>query len=301
MFRFSFLLLSLFALEAHGQSACTMCADVDLQETYEAQVSRMQTNMTCADVQAQITALDTTDDDTACLDLQLTNYQIGCCAKPPFLHCSICPDGSEKVRSNMIPIGSGNDPTCAEGQFRENLFLAPFEIGTCEDTFLRRSAHYCGCQGVEQECTLCPNGESPERTDNELVFAFNTPCAGVEWIFSLFDEQSCTDVPLTYGFDAAAFCECPGYEPEYDYDCTLCKEGDVVSDRSLVWSDTVFGSWSCGQAEDFAQYFLREGTCSSLLDAAREQCECVKDGAFSLSLVVSFMMAGGLVIQNLFL
>jgi hypothetical protein len=279
MTRFNFLLLSLLALEAYGQSACSICAYGDV---YDEQIFRMTTEMTCADVEAQVTALATTTEDTECLDLQLTGYQIGCCEGPPRNHCTICPDGSDFDPNLRIPLGSGNDPTCAEAVFfRDNLYLAPFDIGTCDDTFLRRSAHYCGCQGVEQECFLCEGGAAPLKTDDEIVFAFNSACAGVEWLFSLFSEQQCVDVPLTYGFDAAAFCECPDYEFVSDYECSLCGEGMVLEDRSQEWTDASSDTFTCGAAEDFAPYFLRESTCTNVLNPAREQCTCVvDDGTF---------------------
>jgi hypothetical protein len=139
------------------------------------------------------------------------------------------------------------------------------------------------------------------KTDDEIVFAYNSPCAGTEWLFSLYKEQECVDAPLTFGFDAAAFCECPGYEPTYDDECSLCGEGKVVKDKTAEWTDPRYGTWNCGKTEEFAQFFSRTGACTQYLDPAREQCGCVDSGAFSLSLGVSFMMAGVLVIKSLFL
>lgn len=302
MVRFSVVLLSLFLAvrEANG-AACPVCADVDLQAPMDPQSPRMSADPlpTCAGLTADAANLD--DSQAECGDLQLTAYQVGCCVRPPYQHCTICPDGSDIIRTNIIPIGAGIDPTCAEGNFRDSLYLAPLQIGDCADTFLRRSAHYCGCPNTEQECFLCPDQSAPEKNDAEISYAYNTRCTGVEWIFSLYDAEECVDTPLIYGFDAAAFCECPNYESDFDYVCEVCPGGGYVKDRTVVYLDDPFlGTFTCGDAEDNDEFFTREGTCSGVLEYARGNCTCVSSG-FTLSLSMSVMMAGMLVIKSLLL
>ena len=288
MFRFRSILLALLAVNS-ANAQCNICADVDLQQETETQVPLMQSDKTCDTLKSEVSGL--ADGSDECGNKQLEAYQIGCCTRPPFFHCTICPDGSDHERQNVIPLGTGaRDPTCAEGQFRANLFLAPFEIGNCEDTFARRSAHYCGCPGVTQDCTLCPDGAAPLKTDDEIAFAFNNNCNGVQYLYSLFSSQDCVDVPLTYGFDGAAFCRCPNYSAQEDFECSLCGEGKVVPDRSKIWTGSNI-EWTCGQAEDNAKYFNRQSSCDDLLATAREECGCVSS-ATQMGVMMTLVVTG---------
>lgn len=298
MIRSIFLLaLSLMARGANGE-ACTLCAKG--AEPQAVQTPRTQTQTTCPMLENTLANLGAADSESnECKDLNLLAYQVGCCPEPPYEYCDICPDGSPIERSNRVPLGFAYDPTCAEIQYRPSTLVGLFEAGTCEDTFLRRGAHYCGCPGETQECFLCPDGAEPGNPNRQEGLVFNSNCRGIMYTFSVFKEDECTDVTQLFGFDAAAFCECPNYEPQTDYVCSLCDEGERVANPNNVWttaSDTI--QLTCAQAEEFAQYFTRKGSCTDRLAPAREAC-CVS-GALSFGLVLSFVMAGTLMINNLF-
>ena len=102
-----------------------------------------------------------------------------------------------------------------------------FEDGTCEDTFLRRAGHYCGC-GPEQvqQCWLCPDQQPPTKPQKTDAWITNANCRGIEYLFSLFTAEECTAFPYTAGADLAQYCGCNGLnttEIEYDLIYTIIE------------------------------------------------------------------------------
>eukprot|EP00934_Nitzschia_sp_Nitz4_P000472 Nitzschia sp. Nitz4//scaffold68_size99682//58511//59485//NITZ4_004570-RA/size99682-processed-gene-0.44-mRNA-1//-1//CDS//3329556611//472//frame0 len=254
---------------------CTVCYDESDPSTVTNTV--YQTTVTCSEIISNVSASDLLQGDEQCEQYQLWGYQLGCCPTPPYQTCDICPDGSEYTRLNEIPTATevGGDPTCAEFELYATNYNAFFTPGTCDDTYVRRVAHYCGCPNTEQECTLCSDGQAasnPERGDN---FFFNGRCEGIEYFFSLFTADECTGAREAYGIDYENFCRCPDYvKPEDDGQCLMCSGG--IKNPDFVFTDeTDTYDRTCQQAQDFADSIIRENTCLSIMaDAIERGCEC---------------------------
>lgn len=223
--------------------------------------------------------------DTSCLNQQLRNYQLGCCRDPPYEYCPICPDGSAPPGlTNKVPIGDFADPpTCEEVQYRSQTLLGVFEDGVCEDTFLQRGSFYCDCPGVQQECWLCPDQQEPGNPDRGDAWATNSNCRGLQYLFSVFSAEECTNLPETFGVDLAAFCMCGGLNETVDPEaetCSLCENGGTVKDPNFIYTnETDAYQRTCGQAQDFTEYVTTSGGCRTLLARAREKCECTGGSA----------------------
>jgi hypothetical protein len=311
MSRFTSLLVLLLAYQVNSQ-VCTQCVQDGSFTLEPTRVLFPNAPKTCTDLTTDFTLLaaETLDADQECKDLQLYGFQIGCCAFPPTEYCSICPDGAAFESNNEVPLGTSDNPTCAEIQYRSATLNGVVEAGTCDDTFLRRGAHYCGCPNVEQQCFLCPNEGAPGAPRRGDAFVTNSDCLGIEYLFSVFTASECTTRASNLGVDLAAFCECPGSVVSEDNDCTLCQPGQRIPDRSLVYteSNAVF-TRTCGQAADYAQYITQSVSCDALLAAPREAC-CAGtattdggggSGAASLGVFASLMFASVMAIKSLVL
>jgi hypothetical protein len=305
MFR-SAILLSLLALKVNGQDAinsnnatdpCTLCQNLatpDLEPVFKFFTT---SETTCSDAAGQLAAGEFLQGDDECKNLQLLSFQIGCCEFPPFEYCTVCPDGSDFERDTVVPTGVADPPTCATMQYQWSTLNGVFTEGVCSDTLLQRGAHYCGCPDVEQQCFVCED-ESPVGNPNKGdAFQTQSTCRGIEYLYSLFTADECDDVKKNYGVDLGAFCECPGTSANYT-ECELCPDGGEVTNPDATWTDAgATFQRTCAQAVKFASVITAGGDrCDGFMEKARETCNCAS-GAFGWNLIVSFMLAGALVIK----
>jgi hypothetical protein len=94
---------------------------------------------------------------------QLENYQEGCCEEAPRGVCTLCPDGASFNAATVVPNfdPDDGDQSCADLNGKLAFLDYVVEGGTCEDTWLQRSAAWCGCPDIERQCFLCPDGSKP--------------------------------------------------------------------------------------------------------------------------------------------
>jgi hypothetical protein len=285
----TFLLFILSArVDRADSQACTFC----FEDNDEAGTVRFTGEaVTCPELRDQWTQINAVDSDPECKNLQLYAFQIGCCLNPPTLYCDICPDGQEFVRENRVELGNADNPTCAELEYRPSQLVGVFEPGVCEDTFLRRSASYCGCPDVEQECFICPDGSEVGNSRREDKWLTMGDCASNAYLFSTFKADECD--PLLLGVDFAAYCLCPDV-PTPEVICELCPGGEVVDTDFLY--DEANTDATCGQLENFAVFVTNEARCDTVIPAAaKDGCKCRKtSGSVDKSFVASLVLAGAM-------
>jgi hypothetical protein len=294
--------LLLFILSARVDRAdsqtCTFCAEDNDAAGFQF-FPGDETTSTCPELKERYTQtlVDTLDSDPDCKDLQLYAFQIGCCLIPPYRYCEICPDGTDFQPGNTVDLGRPDNPTCGELEFRGASLVGVFTPGVCEDTFLRRSAFYCGCPNVEQECFLCPDGSEVGNSRREDKWLTGEDCAGIEYLYSTFKPEEC--IPGVFGVDFAAYCLCPG-TPAPEVVCELCPGGQVENPDFLY--DESNTDATCGQLENFAVFVTSTNGCDSLVPAAaKEGCKCkggggTNSGSFDKSFVASLVFAGAMAI-----
>ena len=287
-----------------GQDTCELCYDGQEPDLSGGLVLFTQGNLTCPDLISQFEANGMSSmaaNTTACGDMQLHAFQIGCCKVPPFQHCDICPDGSKFKGQNVVPFGIADNPTCSVMEYRIGALNAIFTPGTCDDTQLRRSAFYCDCPGVEQECSLCPNKEDGNNLPNrgqktEKFVTGGSNCAGINYQWSLFTEEECGDATINFGVDLAGYCDCPGTGANGT--CSLCEEGYVVTNRNKDFTDPGTGqTYTCQEAEDYAQFVVREDVCDRFFGNARSFC--CKSSASTLGVFVAGLIVSVLAVVSL--
>jgi len=254
------------------------------------------------------------DTDQECMENQLLMYQKGCCPKPPFDFCTYCDDPLIDANMDMIvPTGQfvGADQyTCYDYKYQNEAMIGMFTDGTCEDTFMRRAGHYCGCGPTQlQQCHLCPDKQPPSKPQKTDAWVTNSDCRGIEYLFSLLKEDECSSLPFYAGADLSIYCGCGGLnqteidEQAENFQCTLCGDGNgnyngngngnnvysVNGDQNAVYAvtnpDFVYTNpengdlfpKTCRQAEEFAATIIKTPAgCRNpnYFGAAREGCIC---------------------------
>lgn len=236
----------------------------------------------CTAIINEIAANDYLQGDQICGDTQLLAFQIGCCNSPPYLHCDVCADGSEFQRDLVVPIGQAGqrDPSCAENQYRRASINGVFEAGVCADTQIQRGGFYCGCPNEVQQCYICPDQTSVSNPQKSEAFVLGANCKGIEYYFSLFNEEECNGIKFNFGIDYSHFCECEGYEKEETGQCNLCSGG--IRNPDQLWNNGSIKS-TCADAQVFADSITRENVCLSQMQKAIDGgCECNSGGPIFL-------------------
>lgn len=293
---------------AQMNELCTICAKgVDMLEA-------RKNAPICKDLPFRTNGMFATDYD--CKDIQLEAYQVGCCPAPPFNHCEYCADGSDSNPDGIVPNGQFVDgQSCFDYSYQNQGFIGMFEDGTCEDTFLQRAGHYCGCPDQVQECTLCPDGFPPGNPGKGDDWVTGSNCRGIEFLFSLFKEDECESFPLDVGADLAIFCGCGGLNQELiekhaeTFQCELCRNNGFVTDMDRVYTSKELSDGlseggftkTCGQADEFARDIIKTPYgCNNndYFGLARDVC-CSNGNSGGAGLVASrsvLLLAGLLVV-----
>jgi hypothetical protein len=237
---------------------------------------RGQTDMTCESIVASVAGSADLQGSDTCKNNQLAAYQLGCCQSPPYFYCTVCPDGSDYVSSNVLPLGLGTNPTCAEYEVTRQAYASLFTPGLCSDIPLQRAAPDCGCPGVERECSLCPDGQRPTNPERGDAWITGSTCEGLEFLVGLYKSDECIELRESYGVDFAHFCKCPDYEKEDTGTCVMCEDG--IANPDFVYVTEPFER-TCTQASDFASSVTRESICTREMgEAIAAGCEC-KNGS----------------------
>jgi hypothetical protein len=268
----------------NGKEQCTPCNDgTDFMAT--------ATQPLCNNIVSTTNGLFDTDKE--CLNIQLNAYQKGCCAHPPFDYCTYCDDPLIEPDLDLyVPTGQFADPyNCYEYSFQNEAMIGVFSDGNCEDTFMRRAGHYCGCgANQQQECSLCPNGDTPTKPQRMDSWITDSNCRGIEYLFTLLKEDECASFPFSIGADLAIYCGCNGLnqteinEQAELYTCSLCENGGVVTNPQRVYNPLELSTMhkTCSQAEDFATTIIKTPAgCrnTNYFGLAREVCTCSSSGA----------------------
>lgn len=293
---------------AQANELCTICANGD--DMMEAR----RNTPTCKDLPFRTNGMFETDYD--CKDIQLEAYQVGCCPNPPTNHCEYCADGSDSDPDGIVPNGQFVDGlTCFDYSYQNQGYIGMFEDGKCEDTFLQRAGHYCGCPDQKQECNLCPDGNPPGNPGKGDDWVTGSNCRGIEFLFSLLKEDECASFPMDAGVDLAIFCGCGGLnqteieEQQEIFQCELCRGGGVLLNPSAIYTDGSSDGFvkNCQQADDFARDVVKTPyACNNpnYFGAAREVCCSTDSGAatataglsISLSLMAGAAMMAAMVV-----
>ena len=288
--------------QVNGEDKCTPCED---GSDFRLAAPQPTCNDILMETKSKTNGLF--DTDQQCKNLQLNNYQKGCCAFPPFDYCTYCDDPNITPNLDLyVPTGQFADPyNCYEYSYQNEAMIGMFEDGKCEDTFMRRAGHYCGCGSQQkQECYLCPDGNPPTKPQKMDSWITNTNCRGIEYLFSLFKEDECSSYPFMAGGDLSIYCGCGGIntteieEQEEIYTCSFCENGGVVTNPTTVYNPTAVPSTqhkTCSQAEDFARTIIKTPAgCRNpnYFGLAREICTCTdsSSGSGFSNIVESMMM-----------
>ena len=289
LFRSAILLLAFSALQVEAQTEgaispqdpngpCTVCFQDGEEPVLEPDSAPFGgiSSMTCDSIVISVAASASLQGSDECKNNQLAAYQLGCCQSPPYFHCPICPDGSDHAPSNIVPLGQGSNPTCAEYEVTKNAYSSTFTTGDCADTFLQRGAFYCGCPDVEAECSLCPDGQRPTNPERGDAWITGSNCEGLEYLLALYKADECTDLRSSYGVDFAHFCKCPDYEKPDTGTCVMCEDG--IANPDFVYITSPFER-RCEQGADFATSITRENICTrEMEEAIALGCKC-KNGS----------------------
>jgi hypothetical protein len=286
------LVLTISTNQVEAEEICTPCEDgTDFRLAAPQPL--------CDDLLTKTNGLFGTDQE--CLNVQLTNYQNGCCSNPPFDYCTFCDDPKATPNLDLyVPTGQFADPyNCYEYSYQNEALIGMFSDGKCEDTFMRRAGHYCGCGSEQkQECYLCPDGRAPTKPQRMDSWITNSNCRGIEYLFSLLREDECSSFPYSVGADLGIYCGCDGInqteieEQAELYTCTLCENGGTVTNPNTVYNPTESSMQhkTCRQAQEFASTVMKTPAgCRNpnYFGLAREVCTCSESAG---SAVVGSMM-----------
>jgi hypothetical protein len=201
-----------------------------------------------------------------CAEIQLEMFQEGCCKQPPRDRCTLCPDGRPFVGSSVVPNfrPSDEDLSCADLNADVAYLDYLFESGTCDDTLLRRSASWCGCPGVEQTCSLCPNGERPPNPGLVDRVYYGWDCDTFDFVSSYFSEGECNGlVDSIFEFDAPSFCGCSN--APIPAVCDLCPPGQMIANPDLLLGHN--DRFSCRELALSTRFIPAEGACERAISS----------------------------------
>ncbi len=203
-----------------------------------------------------------------CSAIQLELYQEGCCPVPPRDRCTLCPDGSSFNGGIVVPNfrPTDGDVSCSDLNADSSFLDYLFESGTCDDTLLRRSAAWCGCPGVERQCSLCPNGERPPNPSLVDPVYYGWDCDTFDFVSSYFSASECGGLADSIlEFDAPSFCGCQ--DSPIPNVCDLCPPGQIIANPGLQLGHN--SRFTCRQLALSTRYIPSEEPCERVLSTHR--------------------------------
>jgi hypothetical protein len=263
-----------------SQEQCTLCGpDNPLPSD---SLLRNNNGVSCRQLFDSLYGITEGSDD--CNKIQLTSIQMGCCDSAPTEVCSVCPDGGPYLTGQSIPGTRGrSDLKCSDIQNEDSFYDYMVAPGDCSDTFLQRSAAWCGCAGSEIKCPLCPDGSSPLDPFKTEKVLYGWNCHAFEYIHSLFSPSECPLAAEMLEFDAAAFC-CPHLLSPPGI-CEFCHEGTTVADPEKLVSSG-YGPISCGDIEESMRLIPTLTSCAYTRSKFDPSICCSSSGAGSSSSIL---------------
>jgi hypothetical protein len=126
-------------------------------------------------------------------------------------HCSICPDSTNNIVnpdailppfSGLTIPGSKEQSTCRD--LIDYLSMQNLDDGDCK-VAKDRLAHYCGCDNVEPNCTLCPGGIQPSFKNK--IATEDTTCEDFAGTVLTWESETC-EIGESYLSITGARCGC---------------------------------------------------------------------------------------------
>jgi hypothetical protein len=226
-----------------------------------------------------------------CKQVQLLSFQTGCCdsnSVPPTV-CSVCPDGGSFLNDVEIPSAGRAELKCAD-LTNDTSFLDYMEHrGDCSDTFLQRSAAWCGCAGTSIQCSLCPDGSKPPNPSKTEDVLYGWDCNVFEYIFALLSEAECHSAAEILEFDAAAFC-CPHVAQSPNI-CQFCPDGTSIGDPDKIISSD-YGPMKCGDIQESIELIPTEKSCEFTKSKFKTHLCCTSSGAVAFQWAMGWMWLG---------
>ncbi len=123
--------------------------------------------------------------------------------------CHICPDLTNNIGNPdaILPPFSGvsvpgnPEPTCQDLVD----YIERTDVGIDCDLVRGRLAYYCGCDGTQPKCTLCPGGVQPSFSDQ--IATGDVTCGAFEGTVTTWEQETC-DLGGSYLDVMAARCGC---------------------------------------------------------------------------------------------
>lgn len=104
--------------------------------------------------------------------------------------CDLCPAGNDAIDKTLpLPFSS---ILC-----EAFLDVVPID-GQKSCDAARDVAYYCGCPDVTPQCTMCPDGKSPQHLDAPLYMGMT--CLDLEDLYLVSSSESCGDLEYDYPF-----------------------------------------------------------------------------------------------------
>jgi len=253
------LVFILLVSEASSQQ-CSLCGP-DNQLPSDS-LLRENNGLACSELFNRLNNGSIEEGSEDCKLIQLLSIQTGCCdsdtADVPKV-CSVCPDGGPYMLGVDIPGARGRpDMKCGDLEGDASFLDYMATPGDCSDTFLQRSAAWCGCAGTEVKCPLCPDGSRPPDPFKTEKVLYGWDCNVFEYIHSLLNDPECHMADEILEFDAAAFC-CP-HTADSPGICEFCPEGKTVTDPEKLISSE-YGPLTCGDIEESMRLIPTARSC----------------------------------------
>jgi hypothetical protein len=228
-----------------------------------------------------------------CKRIQLLSFQTGCCesnAIPPPV-CSVCPDDAPFLTGVEIPSAGRAELKCGD-LTNDTSFLEYLERpGDCSDTFLQRSAAWCGCAGNSIQCPLCPDGSKPPNPSKTENLLYGWDCNAFEYIFSLLNEAECHSAAEILEFDATAFC-CQLFDQSPRI-CQFCPDGTSIGDPDRIISSD-YGPLKCGDIQESIELIPTAKSCEFTKSKFNTDLCCTSSGSVAFQWAMGWMWLGPL-------
>ena len=193
--------------------------------------------------------------------------------------CEVCPNGGSHTNpTGIIPqllIPGKPNPTCEDAIAYAG--VVDSNTDTCE--LLQQQAAFCGCEGVTapaNRCTLCENGQPPDRGSRETVYG--DTCDELNTYLSFLSVEDCQTERGQDLLRHAFGCQCPGASTE----CAMCPDGTIDlqhSDKVVpFFSETISGSGepTCEELALIAASTPSESIACELIQDQAGYCGCAE-------------------------
>jgi len=169
--------------------------------------------------------------------------------------CTLCPDGGTPLYLNAkTPF----DDTCSE--LDTYLRYLPADVCLTERIgSIKRAAAFCGCPGVEAECTMCPdkknvlsNGDRKVPFYEFLGTSFSSTCQDLADFYTLYDTDDPELDTCEFVQMESHYCGCENIEDTSPINaCKLCTDGQPGTDPDRYIDELEL---TCGELEIYLSH-----------------------------------------------